>query len=434
MNRRTFAGFCAALLIAAAIQPAVYAETATEDPKQNLYLNAPALEAVASIDLPTVLDRALKDSNNLELLTLKYAALSSKEQDLNAQRSNLYSAVFTGGHLPDTPQELVAGMNAQGVMVNPAENLWLGPMTTVTNKAVNQLIQGMGAMTEGMNEIIRQQREQMKTTAHQLSTDQRNTLLQKDEATEGIRLQTTAQYVQLLGMKKQLAFMQEYETVLEQEVKKATLFRDQGLASNEDVLTATKALNKHRDDLALLKQNYKLALVQLSFDIGIAYNPSLEVKDIENMTVEPVKRADTEVILKNAYQMKMSANNIDEAVWQQSNTVTENTYGETYLGVNTAISGTKNEQLQLELTKKIEAVYTEAENAYLAYTTELRNTADVKADLNKMKLRYDVGVMSKHDLQKFELKVRGQETTLEAAKLKYFVLREKALAMEKGFI
>lgn len=434
MNRRTFAGFCAALLIAAAVQPAVYAETVTEDPKQNLYLSAPVLETVASIDLPSVLERALTDSNNLQLLLLKYAALNSKEQDLKAQRESLVGGSFTGGHLPDTPEEMVAGMNAQGLAVDPADNLWLGPVTTVTNKAINQLIQGMGTMSAGMNEIIQQQREQLKTTAHQLSTDQRNALLQKDEAVEAIRLQTTAQYVQLLGLKKQLAFMQDYASVLDKEVKKAMLFREQGLASNEDVLTATKALNKHKDELALLNQNYKLALVQLSFDIGIAYNPSLEVKDIANVTVEPVQRADTETILKNAYQMKMSANNIDEAAWQQSNTVTQNTYGGNYLGVNLAISGMKNEQTQLELTKKIEAVYTEAENAYLAYTTEARNTAEVKADLNKMKVRYDAGVLSRHDLQKFELKVRGQETTLEAAKLKYFVLREKARAMEKGFI
>lgn len=51
-----------------------------------------------------------------------------------------------------------------------------------------------------------------------------------------------------------------------------------------------------------------------------------------------------------------------------------------------------------------------------------------------MKFRYEVGVISKHDLNKFQIKVDQNETTLAAAKLKYYVLKEKAKAMDTGFI
>ncbi|MEK8129325.1 TolC family protein [Paenibacillus filicis] len=435
---KKMAGLCAAIaLLVSSVQPLAYAANDAADAKQAIYVNDLTLDTVSSLDLPAVLDRALKDSTNLQLLLLKYAAQSTKQHDLEDQASNLYGASPGNAHLPDTPQELLAGMAAQGIVVDPAENLWIGPMTTVTNKAVNQVIQGMGAMSDGINKILASQREQMKSAAHQLYSDQRNTLLQRDEATEGIRLQTIAQYAQLLGQKKQLAFMNEYEATLKKEVTRANLLQEQGLASAEDVLTAGKALSKHQEDMTALVQNYRLALVQLSFDIGIKFNPELELKDIAELSegpISPIVRADTKKLLEGSYGMKTSANNLDEAVWQQSNTVTGSTYGGSYLGANTAIAGSKNVQTQLELTKKIEATYTDAEKAYQSCLAEARLTTEVKSDRDKMKLRYDAGVISLHDLNKFDLKVHGQETTLEAAKLKYYTLREKARAMEKGFI
>ncbi len=350
--KKTMAGLCAALLMLSGVQTAALADGANEELDRQVYVSANDLDFVSSIDLPAVLKRALEDSDNLMLLQLKYAALNAKENDLKQQSDSLHGSLVTGAHLPDTPEEMIAAMNAQGVQLKPEENLWIGPMTTVTNKAVNQLIQGMGAMSAGINQMIHQQREQMKSAAHQLQTDQRNTRLQQEEAREGIRLQTIAQYVQLLGMKKQIAFMQEYQTLLEQELRKATLFKEEGLASSEDVLAAERALAKHKDELTILNQNYRLALLQLSFDIGIAYDPNLELKEIEDLSTAPIVEVDTETLLRHSFQMKMSANNIDEAAWQSDNSVTQNVYGEGGLAVNYAIAGTKNKQTQLELSKK----------------------------------------------------------------------------------
>ncbi|MBP1967739.1 TolC family protein [Paenibacillus aceris] len=401
------------------------------DPDQNVYVNEDVLETVSSVNLDYVLDKALKDSHNLSMLALKYAAQGSKKDDLEQQMEGMGSASFAPGHLPSTPEEVTNTGNPQlPNLTDPIGIAW----TVMQNNAMNQMMQGMGALAGGMNKIISSQRAQMNTAAHQLGTDQRNSLLQSDEAKAGIRLQTIAQYVQLLGQKKQLAFMNEYEGVMEKELIRATLLSQQGLASSEDVLTAQKAINKQKDDTAILLNNYRLGIVQLSTDIGISYDPNLVLQDIASISVQPIAETDTMTLLKSSYQMKSSGNNIDEAVWETVHTVTQNTYGDTYLGVNVAINGQKNEQMQLELTKKIQSTYNDAKNAYAAVLTEQRNLTDVQADLQKMKFRYEVGVISKHDLNKFQLKVSQNETTLAAAKLKYYVLNEKAKAMDTGFI
>jgi hypothetical protein len=427
--KKTLISLSAALLLLSS-SAFVYADSAL-DPDQNVYVNEDVLETVSSVNLDYVLDKALKDSHNLSMLALKYAAQGSKKSDLEQQMDNMGSAAFAPGHLPSTPAEVTNTGNPQlPNLTEPTDIAW----TVMQNNAMNQIMQGMGALAGGMNAIISSQRAQMNTAAHQLGTDQRNSLLQTDEAKAGIRLQTIAQYVQLLGQKKQLAFMNEYEGVMEKELLRATLLSQQGLASSEDVLTAQKAINKQKDDTAILLNNYRLGLVQLSTDIGISYDPKLVLQDINSISIEPVVETDTATLLKASYQMKTSGNNLNEAVWGTEHTVTQNTYGDTYLGVNVAVNGQKNEQMQLELTKKIQITYNDAKNAYAAVLTEQRNLTDVQADFQKMKFRYEVGAISKHDLNKFQIKVDQSETTLTAAKLKYYVLKEKTKAMDTGFI
>ncbi|MEC0230664.1 TolC family protein [Paenibacillus alba] len=428
--KKTLISLSAALLLFSSTQTISYADT-DEEPIQNVYINTDILETVSSVDLPYVLDKALKDNHNLALLGLKYAAQGSKKADLESQMEAMGSASFTPGHLPSTPAEVTSTGNPQlPNLTDPTDIAW----TVMQNNVINQMMQGMGALAGGMNTIISAQRAQMKTAAHQLGTDQRNSQLQTDEAKEGIRLQTIAQYVQLLGQKKQLDFMNEYEAVMEKDLLRASLFSQQGLASADDVQTVQKAINKQKDDIAALLNNYRLGLVQLSTDIGISYDPNLILKDIANMSTDPIAETDTTTLLKSSYQMKSSGNNIDEALWETDFSVTQNTYGNTYLGANLAINGQKNEQTKLDLTKKIQTTYHDAHNAYQAVLSEQRNLTDVQADFTKMKFRFDVGVISKHDLNKFQVKVRQNETTLAAAKLKYYVLKEKAKAMDTGFI
>ncbi|WP_372814473.1 hypothetical protein [Paenibacillus sp.] len=62
-------------------------------------------------------------------------------------------------------------------------------------------------------------------------------------------------------------------------------------------------------------------------------------------------------------------------------TVTSNVYGDQYLSVNVAIAAKQNQKTQLELTKKIEVTYSEANQAFRAYLEEARNVENLRADL-----------------------------------------------------
>ncbi|WP_052487250.1 TolC family protein [Gordoniibacillus kamchatkensis] len=423
--------FAAALAAIAPSAAMAEGDTVYDPAKQHAYVNELTLDKVDALDLDTVLERALNNSFNLRLLELKAAAQDSKAKDLDEQRDALPGIPSPSGRLPVTASELAA---ATGIPApNPATDLWLGP-AIMTNTAVNQAIGGIGQIAGGINAMLSQQREQMKEAAHQLRNDRNNTYMQSEEAKTGVKLQMTAQYAGLLGQKKQIEFMHAYQAVLNKEQLRTTLLQQQGLASRDDVDTVTRAVYKQRDDIGQLENNYKLSLVQLSFDIGIAYNPDIVLKDIEPIVPKPVVRPDTATVVQNTYEMKIAAGNMDEAIWQAQATSDRTAPGQQYYNINVGIAGVQNSQKQVELSKKIEAAYSELENAYQACLTEQRNVDDAKADYRKMQQRYSIGVVSRHDLNKFALKVQQSETALYAAKLKYYVLSEKAAAMNDGFV
>ncbi|MUG73577.1 hypothetical protein [Paenibacillus validus] len=125
---------------------------------------------------------------------------------------------------------------------------------------------------------------------------------------------------------------------------------------------------------------------------------------------------------------------MDETLWQQEHTVTSNVYGDRYLSTNAAIAATQNRKTQLELTKKIEVTYSEANQALQAYTEEARNVEDLRVDLRRMEIRYKVGAVSKHEVNAFGLKLKQAEAERDIAALKFYAMQEKAEAMKKGFI
>lgn len=435
MNRRTIAVICLMAAAASLVPSTVQALPREEDERgENIYVYPPMLDKVDAIDLKMVLERALKNNENLALLALKATALQAKEDDLNAQVYQSYEGNPGGSRLPETPEELQEAMAQQGIAIDPETELWIGPMTTMTNKSINQAVQGIGEFAFGLNEIIAQQRHQMRSTAHQLEADRYNSYHEYNEAKEAIRLQQIAQYVNLLGMKKQIAVMDESEQTAMTELNRATLLRDQGLASHDDVVAASRALAERMDRTKQLKENFRLALIQLSFDIGIAYNPDLVIRDIEGIVFKPVKRVDTAKLLENAYQIKIASNNLDEAKWQRDLTVTSSVYSERYLSANASIAAVQNQKTQLELTKKIEATYSEADQALLAYKEELRNVQDIREDHRKMEIRYEAGAVSKHEMNAFGLKLKQAEAAQDIAAWKFYAAQEKAEAMKRGFI
>lgn len=434
MKRKIAYAALAAIVLTSA-QPALASESSSaatvSESLDNSFVETDELKSVAELDLDTALSLATEDSVNLGLLELKYKALEAKQKDLEKQEEDLETTDQNIYLLPDTPEELMEQYNLSAE--EAASQLWLGPAIE-TNTVVNQVTAGMNGLSEGMNELILSQRNQAKVAAKQMENDKWNTELDQAEAKEGITLQMTAEYVQLLAQQKQLALAEQYAGVLESDLARAQKLEAAGLSSEDDIDELENSIATQNEQIQTLKNKYTLGLVQLSFDLGIAYNPDLVLKDIDYDVPASAERLDTETILASSFEMKRLYNDINQAEWEQKYTSTSNNYGDNYLAVNVKIAEQQAEQAKIDLGKQIEAVYTSADNAYQSYASQLRISEQGQSDHEKMKARYKAGLISKHDLTKFEFQLAQNDTKTEVAKLQAFVASRQIAAMENGFI
>lgn len=389
----------------------------------------PSLDRVDEIDLDTVLKRSVEDSHNLQLLSLKLKYLGEKHIDLLTQYEDLSEGEAASVHLPTTPEEFMKDPN----YIIPKPDVWMGPMAE-TNTVVNQVVYGIGETVGAINRIVADSRDKLNIGAHQVQAEEANTAFQKTASIEGVKLQETALYVQIVSLNKQIRLLEDYQGVIQKDLDAAKVMNESGISATEDIRTLEKALNKQKDDIRTARNNYNLALAQLAFDIGIEYNPSLKLADITDVDQGLFSRKNSEDLLAEASDMQIAKSNLAEALFEKDSTDLKNTFQQDSLYTNIDISKEKILQTRVDLSKKIENTYNDAQNAYDTVQTELRNNADTKTDVEKMTKRFEAGVISKHDLDKFSFKLRQSGTMLSIAKLKYYVLTKKISAMDKGFI
>lgn len=430
--KKFVAMLCVTLLVALTLQPAVFAKSDDDDDEEYdelVQIVKEPLDKVGEIDLQTVLKRALDDSHNLKLLALKLEYLAQKQKDLKKQYNNLDEGAAGSVHLPVSAEEFMADPNY--TVKKP--DVWMGPVAE-TNTVVNEIVYGQGQIVGAINQFVADSRDKLKIGRDQAGNEAVNTSFQQKEVKEGIQLQETALYAQILSQQKQVALLEDYQSVLKKDLEAAKVLNELGMSSQEDIRTLEKALNKQKDDVKTARSNCNLALVQLSFDIGIEYNPNLKVAEIADLDQNVFVRSNTEELLNGSYQMQIANQNLNGAIIEKQDTDIKNRYQEDTLYTNIDIAKEKILQARIDLSKKIENTYNDAQNAYYALQTELRNNGDIKKDYEKMAQRFDAGVVSRHDFDKFSFKLRQSETMLALAKLKYYVLTKKISAMENGFI
>lgn len=393
------------------------------------------LKKVDRLDLESAIKMAVDNSYNLSLLQLKFNALDNKQDDLKAQKKDLPDAGSVPSYrLPTSPTDIVSDPK-YGIpdTANPGQLLWLGP-TIEANTVVNKMLDGMGDIVEGMNKLIRSQRNQLEIAIEQMDTNKKTTLVESDKAKEATKLQMTSEYVTLLSKKEQIDTTKEYIELLENDVVRAQSLESLGGGSKENIVKATRAVREQKEQLEILERAYQVDLVQLSFDLGIEYKPDLVLEEVTLTEPQPVERKDRNQILAKSYDIKIKYNDIEQARWEEVHTNTSGEDGKDYLDISTRIKEMQGEQLLVEQAKKIDQVYNEAETAYLQVLTATEQSQDALEDYNNNYIRFEKGFISAFDMNKLKFTLTQSQTKEKLAKLKYFALTQKVTSMENGLI
>ncbi len=350
-----------------------------------------APKVVDSLDLDKVIDLAINDSYNLQLLQLKYRVLDQQNASL--------------------------GLNYVDYL-----NASPGLQYVTTNRS-NEVSLSQGSQTG----------QTLETNIRDLDNQKLNTQLQVDEAKEGTRLAMTGQYVQLLSTQKQIALSEEYIGVLTRDVQRAQTLQSLGSGTQEDIDKANRALQAEQDNLTKLKDSYQQTLETLSYDLGIVYNPNIQLKPLE-VKLDPVPTVDADTLLGKSYQIQSLGNSLNKAREDEEKAITDNSFQDQANKATTAIAEQQVEQGKITYAKAIQSNLQDMDTAYKAVQTAQREAQDTTVDGVNMQIRYNAGVVTKYDLQKYQYQVDATQAKAELTGLQYYVQKAKVDAMSKGYI
>ena len=278
-------------------------------------------------------------------------------------------------------------------------------------------------------------RNQLDVAIEKVRTEQKKSVLQRQEAEETIILQKTGEYTNLLSNIEQINLTKRFLNVLEKDLNAAKINKVLGTATNKQIRELAQEIEYKKKDLEVLENNYQLALSQLSYDLNLDFSADLVFEDIEMKTINRVERSNNlNEIIANSFEMERAKEDLLYDKWELDQDYTDNEYEESILLENVLIGEETIDQLQTELMKKADQIYVEVENAYKNYQTELLNLTQAKQDYKEIEAKFQLGLVSKHEFEKAYLALQNAETKVQLTKLTYFVKKEKIKAMNRGFI
>ncbi|MEF2966437.1 TolC family protein [Paenibacillus sp. M1] len=407
----------------------------TDKDLRSSFVESGNLISIKHLDLDTVLDLALNNSYNLSLLEMKLTALRQNEDNLEEQGEQLEGAGIPNisGSLPGTLEEFLEeyGLSIDDETTELPD--WLEPAFESGSGMVNGIVQGYNGIASMLNQQIQSSREQLELGLDQIGVEKSNTLIDLEKARTGAKLQITSQYVQLLSLDKQIELGEKYLGVLNGDYNRAVVMQREAMATNEDVTAAQRLVDDQQEQLDTLRDNYQLALIQMCYDLGLVYDPEIMLRDIP-YTPESITRKDTEDLLENSYDMKQKWNAIVLANKQEKHTSAANEHEEDYLDTMTRIAEEQAEQTRVELSKKISKTYSDANTAYKAYQNAAKDLTEVQQDYANMEVRFENGLVSRYDFNKYGFRLTQQELALDLTRLQTYMAAQAVEAMEEGLI
>ncbi|TDQ36558.1 TolC family protein [Aureibacillus halotolerans] len=394
------------------------------------------LDKVNALTLDEAIDRALNQSFNRELLELQYKALTYKEEDLEESKDDLDDALdsqedssFT---LPEAREDFFDPKYQIPPTVTPEQMVWMGPLIE-TNAVLNEVLNGIGDITDAMNDMLEQQRNELEIAIEQIETEQDKVSIHEEEAKTAAELMIKGSYIQVLSDQKQIELLEESLVHASRNVIALQTQANYGIVTQEDVRKTYQAKVDQEDQLKQLQLDYKQHLAQLSLQLGIEYNPDLLLSDIV-FHPTPVKRKSGDQLLDDAYALQTMDEDIEQAEWEEGHTDTTSNAGEDYLEQQTEIAETTRTQKTFELVASIGQTYTDAEKAYAAYIAAREDILPVSHELRDAQARFANGVITRHQLDQLRMKLIQARAELELRKLSYYAADAQVEAMEEGLI
>ena len=87
-----------------------------------------------------------------------------------------------------------------------------------------------------------------------------------------------------------------------------------------------------------------------------------------------------------------------------------------------------------EVETALENMYYNADTSLFDYQEALRNAEDIKKDIHALKVRYELGFISKRDYESSLIQLEQANLNIYTANMQNFLVKEQIKASEVGYI
>jgi len=278
-------------------------------------------------------------------------------------------------------------------------------------------------------------RDQLLDLLEQLGPKKELSEMQMASTKEGVQTLVTSRYVQLLALQDQIELSKQSLEWLEEDLKVLKLKNEVGLVSKTDVRNLEREMESLASKIDDTQATYDDELLKLLVDLNIPYSENITLADIETIEVAQVEKpAEIKTLIDNSYTMKTATKDVEVAELNLKQNWYSGTAGRQTYQIQVDIAKEQVTQSEKELTNSINSLYDQADTIYESYQDVQRELSYLEEDQNRLRIQYEVGLISKVDYEKINRSVEQKEAQLEQLKYNYFMVQKQIEAAQRGYI
>ena|GEM_PF-4121011 len=391
------------------------------------------------LTLDAALQKALMDNNNLNILRYTWQMWHYQTLDLNNQLSDLQQNSPANAEYFPVDRGLFEAQIPNYDLLSGEEKLEADRLIDtqiLINQTLNLLLQAQYAQDAATwNAQIADQREQINEIIYQLEVNQDKNKLQEVEMNSGIKLLITKQFVQILSLKEEMIYLEKELEYSEKEIKKAEIYKELGIGSQEDVLQKKEGYRLKSSEWDNLILIYDKSLLELSLELDIPKNQEIQLQAVDIGAIEqPIIPSSYSELVYRQYRLLLAEEDLVLAEHQLSEVSSGNLNLKKQYEYNVKIAEEQIEKLKDQLESQIAELYSLWQQAYADYSNTISSYEYQRSLEAFLQTKYRLGLIAKHDLDNYYLQQALLLKQLTMAKLNYFLAKERVGYLLEGYI
>lgn len=378
------------------------------------------LEVLKELSLEDVIKRGIENSKNLTVLQLNLEASNNEllktDYDKNKAARDIKKLEDRIDDLKDERKGLEG--DAEAKIENGKDRIKL----------------------QDSIEALEDEIKALEAAVTRLETGQLQLQMQEEEAKEGVRVMLTSNYTELLLLQEQINFTKKSLQNSINDVNKHQLLYKLGRVSQEKLDNVQIAKENVESQLEQQEKSYGQTFADLSFKIGLAYQPDIVIKPIGFEPVDIDKPEGYSSLIENSYKMKRTKQSLEFAILDRNDVYKEFDQGDATIydkvdqDYKVKIAEQTMASTRDDLQTSIEQLYRNAEDSYSSYKEAVRQLEIKKKELEVLQIRYKLGRVSKYEYEQAQIGLQQAELRVYEAKVQNYTIQQSIQALQKGYI